>query len=164
MVPRARAAVVLSVVAVLLATPTGAAAGLAHADVEDGSGGNATDASTGTGTAPTSTADTTNATPTVNRTGESTVRIRAGGEDAHLLITLDLSLFTGMPGPGRLGFASSGLLAGERVVGVELGLRFLGVGNPLTFLGNPSSRFTVEAHSELSLPFLAEPAVDGGTA
>lgn len=100
--------------------------------------------------------------PVVNRTNESTVLIRIGDADARMRIEVDLSLFADLPAPGRLGFASAGLLAGERVVGVEFGVRFLGVGDPLTFVGNPFSRFTVEARSDLSLPFLSEPTAAGG--
>lgn len=104
----------------------------------------------------------TETTPVVNRTNESTVLIRIGDADARMRIEVDLSLFADLPAPGRLGFASAGLLAGERVVGVELGVRFLGVGDPLTFVGNPFSRFTVEARTDLSLPFLPEPTAAGG--
>lgn len=92
--------------------------------------------------------------PRLNRTGESTVRIGVGGGDARMVILVETTALANAPGPGRLRFASIGLLDQERVVTVDLALRFVGVGDPLTFLSDPSSRFHLQVSSTLSLPFM----------
>ena len=144
-----------------LATPAAAVHDSSGDGAADGTGGGGSDPTTDRNETASATTDrpareTTNATPRLNRTGESTVTVRVGEDDARMRIVVDFSLFSNMPAPGRLEFSTAGMLAGERVVAVEMGLSFLGVGDPLTFLGNPFSRFAVDAHSELSLPFLAE--------
>lgn len=91
--------------------------------------------------------------PRLTRTGESTFRIEVGDGDASMVIIVETTALANAPGPGRLRFASMGLLGRERVVTVDLALRFIGLGDPLAFLANPTSRFRLQVSSTLSLPF-----------
>ncbi|MFB6300267.1 MAG: hypothetical protein ABEH65_08415 [Halobacteriales archaeon] len=90
----------------------------------------------------------------LNNTGNSTYVIRIGNGSGRMVTVLNLSMFANLPDAGALRFRSYGLVNETRIVTVEVGIGFKGIGDIWTFLTNPFTRFGIEAQTSLRLPFL----------
>ncbi|MFB6149125.1 MAG: hypothetical protein ABEJ48_05615 [Halobacteriales archaeon] len=90
----------------------------------------------------------------LNNTGNSTYVIRIGNGTGRMVTVLNLSLFGNLPNAGAFRFRSYGFVNGTRIVAVEIGIAFEGIGDLWSFFTNPFSRFGIEAQTSLRLPFL----------
>lgn len=90
----------------------------------------------------------------LNATGNHTYRISIGNGSGRMVVILNLSIFGNLPNAGTLGFRSYGFVDNERIIAVEFGIGFMGIGDIWSFFTNPFSRFGIEAQTTLHLPFL----------
>ncbi|WP_199174836.1 DUF7332 family protein [Halegenticoccus soli] len=77
-----------------------------------------------------------------------------GTEGPRIDLLVHTSLVTNLGGPGAFGVEAAGSTGRHRIVALEAGVLFAGVGDPARFLRDPLARFSIAFRYEFRVPMV----------